>query len=473
VELPWPPNPEAPPEEALGGRRRLEAPIRAVVLAAVLVTIGLLFPALSSLFIVVVITAIIALPLSAWTDRLERRGVPRPVGAVSGLVIGLGALTGLVIALAPSFSHEVNEFVNSIPGTIDDLRRTLRHATGDSRSEFSARLQRFLRGYTSHPLRLVGPAASVGLGVLTVIAVAVVVLITALYIAISPGPLVNGLLRVVPPARRADGERVLSALATSWLGWLRGLIVAMLLIGVLVYVGLRIVGLKYARRLRGPERSAGGGALLWRAGERRARGALRAHDLAGQGAGGARGVRDRPPGRRQPDQPARNGARGAPAPGSRRDRGDRGRARLRRARPDRRRPAHLGFHDPRGGDVGTAKRGALASGQLLKELSMLTVTPAASAAVAAVLESPQIPDGAVLRLQQGLDASGNNSIGIAVVEEAEVADEHVPVDAGRELLVAPELADQLDDQVLDAEIQDENVAFMIRPQPVNGGPSPD
>jgi hypothetical protein len=104
---------------------------------------------------------------------------------------------------------------------------------------------------------------------------------------------------------------------------------------------------------------------------------------------------------------------------------------------------------------------------------MLTVTPAASAAVAAVLESPQIPDGAVLRLQQGLDASGNNSIGIAVVEEAELADEHVPVDAGRELLVAPELADQLDDQVLDAEIQDENVAFMIRPQPVNGGPSPD
>jgi predicted PurR-regulated permease PerM len=247
VELPWPPNPEAPPErEALGGRRRLEAPIRAVVLAAVLVTIGLLFPALSSLFIVVVITVIIALPLTAWTDRLERLGVPRPVGAVSGLVIGLGALTGLVVALAPSFSHEVNEFVNSIPATIDDLRRTLRHATGDSPSEFSARLQRFLRGYTSHPLRLIGPAASVGLGVLTVIGVAVVVLITALYIAISPRPLVNGLLRAIPPARRADGERVLSALATSWLGWLRGLIVAMLLIGVLVYVGLQIVGLKYA-----------------------------------------------------------------------------------------------------------------------------------------------------------------------------------------------------------------------------------
>jgi Fe-S cluster assembly iron-binding protein IscA len=101
---------------------------------------------------------------------------------------------------------------------------------------------------------------------------------------------------------------------------------------------------------------------------------------------------------------------------------------------------------------------------------MLTVTPAASAAVAAVLDSPQIPDGAGLRLQQGLDASGSTSIGIAIVDEPETADEHVPVDAGRELLVAPELADELDGQVLDAEIQDENVAFTIRPQSVNGSP---
>ena len=104
---------------------------------------------------------------------------------------------------------------------------------------------------------------------------------------------------------------------------------------------------------------------------------------------------------------------------------------------------------------------------------MLTVTPAASAAVAAVLDSPQVPDGAGLRLQRGFDAAGNTSIGIAIVEEAESADEHVPVDAGRELLVAAEVADALDGQVLDAEIQDENVAFTIRPQSVDGnGPAP-
>jgi len=103
---------------------------------------------------------------------------------------------------------------------------------------------------------------------------------------------------------------------------------------------------------------------------------------------------------------------------------------------------------------------------------MLTVTPAASAAVAAVLDSPQVPDGASLRLQEGLDAAGQVSIGIAVVTEADASDEHVPVDADHELFVAPEVAETLSDQTLDAEIVDENVAFTIRPQSVDGGPPP-
>jgi len=101
---------------------------------------------------------------------------------------------------------------------------------------------------------------------------------------------------------------------------------------------------------------------------------------------------------------------------------------------------------------------------------MLTVTPAASAAVAAVLDSPQVPDGAGLRLQEGIDAAGQASIGIAIVAEPADADEHVPVDDGRELLVAQEVSGLLDGQTLDAEIQDENVAFTIRPQSADDGP---
>jgi hypothetical protein len=100
---------------------------------------------------------------------------------------------------------------------------------------------------------------------------------------------------------------------------------------------------------------------------------------------------------------------------------------------------------------------------------MLTVTPAASTAVAAILDSPEVPQDASLRLQEGLDPAGHPSIGIAVVTEPDQRDTHIPVDPAHELLVANELVEMLDDQVLDAEIQDERVAFRIAPQSSDGG----
>jgi Fe-S cluster assembly iron-binding protein IscA len=104
-----------------------------------------------------------------------------------------------------------------------------------------------------------------------------------------------------------------------------------------------------------------------------------------------------------------------------------------------------------------------------KEHSMLAVTPTAAAAVATLLENSELPRSAGLRLQAGVDATGETAIGMAVVEAPEPEDELVPAAAEARLFVAPDVAALLDGQVLDAEIQDQQFAFTIRPQSVNGG----
>ncbi len=101
---------------------------------------------------------------------------------------------------------------------------------------------------------------------------------------------------------------------------------------------------------------------------------------------------------------------------------------------------------------------------------MLAVTPAAAAAVNTLLENPELPEGASLRLQRGVDTAGQPAIGIAIVEEPGPDDEPVPVTDEGGMYLAPDLAGMLDDQVLDAHVEDEQVAFTIRPQSVNGRP---
>lgn len=102
---------------------------------------------------------------------------------------------------------------------------------------------------------------------------------------------------------------------------------------------------------------------------------------------------------------------------------------------------------------------------------MLTVTPAAAAAVTTILQSAEAPEGAGLRVQLGMDATGERAIGIAVVPEPEPGDERVPTPADDDVFLDPELVELLDHHVLDAEIEGQNVAFSIRPQSLDGNVS--
>ena len=99
---------------------------------------------------------------------------------------------------------------------------------------------------------------------------------------------------------------------------------------------------------------------------------------------------------------------------------------------------------------------------------MLTVTPAAAAAVTAILQDPELPPEAGLRLQLATGSAGEPAIGITIVSAPGADDERVPAAPDDNVFVAHDVVDVLDDQVLDAEIDGQNVAFTIRPQSLNG-----
>jgi predicted PurR-regulated permease PerM len=219
---------------------------RAVLLAGALLVLGIVFRQLLTLMLAVLMTIVIAIPLAACATRLERRGVPRPIGALAGLLGGLAVIAALVYLLIPPFIDETNQFVDDVPGIVNNLRDKVHDVTGAKPAVIGDRVQRFAQRYTDDPARLIGPITSIGLNVAGVLAAFILMLITAVYMAIRPEPLVGGMLRLLPPDRRAHGRFVLERLRGSWIGWMQGVAVDMLLTGVLLYVGLRIVGLDFA-----------------------------------------------------------------------------------------------------------------------------------------------------------------------------------------------------------------------------------
>jgi predicted PurR-regulated permease PerM len=226
--------------------QRAPVAYKAVVLAAVLLVLGLLFRQLATLVLAVLMTVIIAIPLSGGTTWLERRGVPRPVGAAATLLSALAVVAGILALIIPTFIDQANEFVEDVPTIVHDLEETIGDITGNRPSEVGDSIQSFLERYTDKPERLIGPITSIGLSVAGVFGALIVMLITAYFMAVRPQPLVDGLLRLVPPSRRRHARHVMDRLRTAWIGWMKGVVVDMVVSGTLLYIGLTIIGLDFA-----------------------------------------------------------------------------------------------------------------------------------------------------------------------------------------------------------------------------------
>jgi len=219
---------------------------RAVLLAAGLLLFGLLFRQLTTLLLAVLMTVVIAIPLSAAATRLERYRIPRPVGALVALLGGVAVLALVIYLLIPPFVDQTNEFVDDVPGIVKNLEGRAGDVVGSEPSEVGDRVQEWFEGYTDDPGKLIGPITSIGLNVAGVIGALVLILITSYYMAIRPDPLVDGLVSLVPPARRAHLRHVLARVRQSWIGWMQGVGIDMLVTGVLTYAALTIIGLDFA-----------------------------------------------------------------------------------------------------------------------------------------------------------------------------------------------------------------------------------
>ena len=226
--------------------RHLNPLSRAVLLAAALLLFGLLFQQLVTLLVAILVTILLAIPLSACATTLEAHRVPRAVGALIGLVIGVGLFAGTLALIIPSFADQAEEFVDEVPAIVDDFEHTVADITGSEASEVGSEIQDFLQRYTDDPGELIGPLASLGLNVAGVLGAFLLMLITAYYMAVRPDPLLSGAVSLFPPERRAWARAVADRLRASWIGWMQGVVFDMLITGVLLYAGLTLIGLDFA-----------------------------------------------------------------------------------------------------------------------------------------------------------------------------------------------------------------------------------
>jgi predicted PurR-regulated permease PerM len=220
------------------------------------VSIGLIFALVVASYLVyqiavvvlvLLLTMLFSVIISAPVDYLEHRGVSRGLGTLvvfGGLVLGIG-IAG--IALAPTIADQASQLWETFPELLenaqdhagrlwDALGTTFR--LGSLNVVDSAR--KFLSGGT------LTTVANVGAGVASVISYVVVIVIATIYSVARPEPLIDGFVALFPAGRRQEVRRILRELYETVQRWFVGQLASMLLIGFLSTVALYLIGVPFA-----------------------------------------------------------------------------------------------------------------------------------------------------------------------------------------------------------------------------------
>jgi iron-sulfur cluster assembly protein len=92
---------------------------------------------------------------------------------------------------------------------------------------------------------------------------------------------------------------------------------------------------------------------------------------------------------------------------------------------------------------------------------MLTLTPIASEAIRQLSAQTDDPDSTGIRISPGPETPEGTALELALVEEPEPEDEKLD-DDGATVYLEPHVAGFLDDKVLDAEVDEGRVTFLVR-----------
>jgi predicted PurR-regulated permease PerM len=199
--------------------------------------------------LVLLLTILFSIIMSAPVDYLNRRGIGRGTGTLLVLSSFL-LLFGIAgAALAPIIEDQAREFVDTFPALLENVQQIvvrLQSAVG-LKTSFSLDPQNVLeraRNFLSGGA--LTTVASVGASVATVLSFAVVVLITTVYAVARPVPLVNGFVSLFPAGQRQRVREILGEMYKTVQRWFLGQLASMTIIGILFTVAMFVIGIPFA-----------------------------------------------------------------------------------------------------------------------------------------------------------------------------------------------------------------------------------
>jgi predicted PurR-regulated permease PerM len=207
------------------------------------------------LFLIAYAIQVVLLVFAAVLLAVLLRGMANRLGEVARLgrgwslaivVVVLLAVLALVgWLLAPGLAHQADQMNTALDKAGKELGQSAAQYEWGKRLMDPSTKASLLTGVAD----LWGGITGLFAASMSIFVGVIVVVVVVLFLAADPGTYVNGLVRLLPPPRRARGKEVLEATGKRLAWWLVGRAVSMIVVGAATGVGLWLLGVPLAPAL--------------------------------------------------------------------------------------------------------------------------------------------------------------------------------------------------------------------------------
>src|SRR3989339_955098 len=219
----------------------------ATFLKAIAIILLLLFLYLvRDLLLMIVVAVVIASAIDSWIDWLQRKRIPRWLSVIFVFLILIGLFVLLFSLLVPPIVTQIQQLIGVLPQyfqTIFNQLSNIRNLVGDK--AFTNIIDTFssLGGAIGeNSFNVVGTISGIFGSIFSVI----MIFVLSFYFTVQEDSLKKFVKSLVPLKHRVYVGDLVSRIQKQIGYWLRGQIVLGLVVGIMLYIGLSLMGVKYA-----------------------------------------------------------------------------------------------------------------------------------------------------------------------------------------------------------------------------------
>lgn len=196
-----------------------------------------------NILVLIFVAAFLAVGLNPIVTRLQRRGMPRGLAVATVGIVGILVFCGGLFALVPPLVGQVGDFVERLPGLLDDLNRNRLIRDLNERYDLIERAKSVLTAQNL-TTALGGVLGGVSLVFGTIFNVLTVLILTV-YFLVAFDRLRTGAYKLVPASRRERVQLLGDEMLQKVGGYIAGALFIAFCAGASSLIFMLIVGIAY------------------------------------------------------------------------------------------------------------------------------------------------------------------------------------------------------------------------------------